>query len=509
MLLLCLLLLLRVPAHPQDLDPFAGEENAAARENELAEQGGPGAFSLRLRGQGAPGRTRQYQRLAWKGRHQEVYLLVERDPGETFWADFAAGYYHWHSSAHPFSLTAGDLRPGFGQGLVFGRSGGRGAPFPALRQDRQTPGYRASGENDALRGLALDGRAGSWEVVVLAGRAGRDARMGKEGQVISLPTSGLHRTRTEKTGQDLLNLWVGGARLRWARPSYQWGATFQALRFDRRVDLRKKDDRAFHGQAVRLSGTDFRLQWRGLSAAGEAGVDAQGRRGMLGVAMLRLGRQRLGATWRHYDPDFPTFFGGALGRSERGETGLLLNADLRWRGWQGRLWTDNWHSAQADQPRSQVLGWSLSAPLPPSLRLELSGQQNPGQDRRGRLKLRWTPQRRLELAARIEGRRLQGKGKAAAWGRLFSWRAAGQWQRLEWTCHLSRFHTSAYASRLYEYEYDLPGALSIRPLYGKGWRWYLLAARTWGPLRLAGRYRQQQGRRDAGLQLDLEWSPRS
>ncbi|MSR82103.1 MAG: hypothetical protein EXS58_04155 [Candidatus Latescibacteria bacterium] len=206
MLLLCLLLLLRVPAHPQDLDPFAGEENAAARENELAEQEGPGVFSLRLRGQGAPGRTRQYQRLTWKGRRQEAHLLVERDPGERHWADFAAGYYHWCHPTRPLAFTAGDLRPGFGQGLVFGRSGGRGAPFPALRQDRQNPGYRASGENDALRGLALDGRAGSWEVVVLAGRAGRDARMGKEGQVISLPTSGLHRTRTEKTGQDLLGL---------------------------------------------------------------------------------------------------------------------------------------------------------------------------------------------------------------------------------------------------------------------------------------------------------------
>ncbi|MSR82104.1 MAG: hypothetical protein EXS58_04160 [Candidatus Latescibacteria bacterium] len=261
---------------------------------------------------------------------------------------------------------------------------------------------------------------------------------------------------------------MGGARLRWARSSYQWGATFQALRFDRRVDLRRKDDRAFHGQTVRLSGADFRLQWRGLSAAGEAGVDAQGRSGALTVATLRLGRQRLGATWRRYDPDFPAFFGGAFGRSECGETGLLLNAELRWHRWQGRFWTDNWRPAQTDQPHSQVLGWSLSAPLPPSLRLDFSGQQHPGQDRRDRLDLRWTPQRHLELATRIEGHRLRGTGAITARGHLFSWRAAGQWRQLEWTCHLSRFHTSAYASRLYEY--DLPGALSIRPLYGKGWR---------------------------------------
>ncbi|MBI2503190.1 MAG: hypothetical protein HYW07_08135 [Candidatus Latescibacteria bacterium] len=509
MLLLLLLLLLRAPAHPQDLDPFAGEENALARESELAEQGGPGALSLRLRAQGTPGQTRQYQRLEWKGHGQEAYVLVERDPGEPRWNDFAAGYCHWHHPARPFALTAGDLRPGLGQGLIFGRTSGRGAPFPALRQDRQNPGYRASGENAALRGVALSGGAGSFEAVLLAGRAARDARIDKGGQVVSLPESGLHRTRTEETGRRLLGIWVGGARLRWAGRSYQWGATLQALRFDRRVDLRRKEDRAFHGQAMRLTGTDFRLQWRGLRAAGEAGVDARGRRGALGVGTLRLGRLRLGATWRRYDPDFPAFFGGALGRTgQRDEEGLLLCAEGRWQGWQGRLWADGWRPVQADhQPLSQVRGWSLIPPLRPSLRLELSGQQEPGQGGRARLSLAWNPYRRLELAARIEERRLRAKGEAAEQGRLFSWRASGNWHQLEWTCHLSHFHTSSYASRIYEYERDLPGALSIRPLYGKGWRWYLLAAYHWRVLRLSGRYRFQQGRHHAGLQLDLEWLP--
>jgi hypothetical protein len=503
-LLLCFLLLLRVPARPQDLDPFAGEENAAARENELAEEAALGALSLRLRLQGRPGQTRQYQRLEWQGQRQEFYVLAERDPGERDWNDFSAGYYHWHGPT--LALTAGDLRPGFGQGLVFGRSGGRGAPFPALRQDRPNPGYRASGENEALRGLALSGRAGAWELALLGGRATRDARTNKQGQVISLPTSGLHRTRTEKTGRHLLGLWVGGARLRRAGKLWQWGATLQALGFDQQLDLSKKGDRAFGGRAVQLAGADFGLQWQGLKAAGEAAADAQGRRGMLGVAALRLGRLNLGATWRRYDPDFPAFFAGALGRDERDETGLLLSAALRWQGWQGGLWREGWGPIQTQDPR-QVWGANLVPPLPRSLHLELAGQQTPGPDRRGRLHLSWSPHRRLELAGRIEARHLRDKDQNPQQGHLLSWRARGQWQGLEWTCHLSRFHASAYASRLYEYEYDLPGALSIRPLYGKGWRWYLLAARTWGPLRLAGRYRHQQGQRHAGMQLDLEWPP--
>ena len=39
-----------------------------------------------------------------------------------------------------------------------------------------------------------------------------------------------------------------------------------------------------------------------------------------------------------------------------------------------------------------------------------------------------------------------------------------------WTC----FQTGSYDSRIYAYEHDLPGVLTIRPLYGRGIRWFVL-----------------------------------
>ncbi|MBM3279412.1 MAG: hypothetical protein FJY95_15240 [Candidatus Handelsmanbacteria bacterium] len=47
--------------------------------------------------------------------------------GKARWGDFAAAHYHWRHSRRLFSLSAGDPRPGFGQGLVFGRPAGAGA----------------------------------------------------------------------------------------------------------------------------------------------------------------------------------------------------------------------------------------------------------------------------------------------------------------------------------------------------------------------------------------------
>jgi hypothetical protein len=70
--------------------------------------------------------------------------------------------------------------------------------------------------------------------------------------------------------------------------------------------------------------------------------------------------------------------------------------------------------------------------------------------------------------------------------------------------HGSLFAVDSYASRLYEY--DLPGAVSIRPLYGDGWRLYMLISRRWRGIEIALRYRLQRAgdtRHYAGVLVDV------
>ena len=49
------------------------------------------------------------------------------------------------------------------------------------------------------------------------------------------------------------------------------------------------------------------------------------------------------------------------------------------------------------------------------------------------------------------------------------------------TGSFSLFHTEGYGARLYNYESGLPGAVSIPPMYGRGFRWYLRARWSPGP----------------------------
>ena len=91
----------------------------------------------------------------------------------------------------------------------------------------------------------------------------------------------------------------------------------------------------------------------------------------------------------------------------------------------------------------------------------------------------------------------------AEWGLLGSVRFKTRWL----TLHASRFRTGSNWTRIYEHEADLPGAVSIRPLYGTGWRGYALVAVSYSGWRLSSRYRiqrDQQLRHNGGVQID--WS---
>ena len=81
--------------------------------------------------------------------------------------------------------------------------------------------------------------------------------------------------------------------------------------------------------------------------------------------------------------------------------------------------------------------------------------------------------------------------------------------RGEWSLQATRYRTGGYAARIYEYERDLPGSVSIRPLYGDGWRVCALGGlRLDGPLGplwiwLRGRLQARPLKRQAGVQVEL------
>jgi hypothetical protein len=111
------------------ISSVCGEEfleggDAGFLEQRLDDVGLLGEVAVRWRVRGAEGaweRLQVYQRVEWRlGERQAFFALAERDPGEEDWSDFRSFYYRIGGGKG--ELVIGDVRPGFGAGLVFGRN---------------------------------------------------------------------------------------------------------------------------------------------------------------------------------------------------------------------------------------------------------------------------------------------------------------------------------------------------------------------------------------------------
>ena len=531
----------------EDADALAHEEGAgaaslASRLADLTASGWSGRWRLQGREPGYR-EARVYQRLEWKAPGgAALYALAEKDPGERSWRDFASAYVA--ADLAGVEAVAGDLRPGFAQGLVFSRHGWRGgAAMAGPRRDSRATGYRSAAENHSVRGLSLRRRRSGFEAAVLAGVIRFDARIDEFGRATSLPQSGYHVTPGERSRADRLGGQVGVLRLRRERGRLSFGTTLLKVRFSRPVDLRRpgRVEYAFHGRGQSTAGLD--LAWRARRFQGFGEVALQDRGGLGWVGGLRLsGPLTAGVLLRAYDPEYHAFFGGAPGaggmKNVRGVLAAVghRRTGLRFYGDRHRRPERTYYYPKASGHTLFGAEWSLARPLkslrrrgPEGLRPALGplaawnpkislrqglkpvwkeGEAATAKSRKVRFDLRRNGKGRLRMVRlRLEtgrvrtGSRTDRAANASAAVRL-------RLGALRCTGHLSRFRVDSWDARIYEYEYEVPGAVSIRALNGAGWRAYGLLELRKAPVAASLRYRfeRRRGREDghlASVQLDL------
>ncbi len=486
-------------------------EEGAALEDALDDEERRAAFRVRWRVRGWDG-VQWYQRGEWLQKNQQFFVLVERDAGES-WRDFSALYYR--RTGRLGEVVVGDVRAGFAGGLVFGRGRSGGVATRLSLRDNKSLGYRSTVENGAVRGVVWRHEKERWQWTLLAGRAALDARINEAGYATSLPESGLHVSETERMGRDILTTVVAGLRLRRSVERGHVGIVLQELDFSRRLDLRRRGRTpwGFVGDRQFMGAIDGAWACKGYALGVEAGLDRGGHWAGIGQIQKHWHWVRLRLMGRYYPPTFHSFWGAAPGAgSMQNEVGGVAVVEGR----QWRLYGDFYQRPQRSYLlpvaaeyatwgghwRWRIRGWQgrllWQERSRPRWQLERLWQDR---TRRGRFDVergRWS----------LQGQqlRLWRSGGGREWGRALTLRGRWQqpWGRL--VAHGSLFATDSHASRLYEYEYDLPGAVSIRPLYGRGWRCYVLATLRWRAGEMALRYRLERAgaiRHFAGIFIEL------
>lgn len=164
-------------------------------------------------------------RLKWKNSQQGLYRYArylggagrfsygatfESDAQESLLPDFISA--HLQYDAGRFKLLLGDFSAGYGQGLAMDKSfsmSALGSPAAIIKRKHDFKGYTATGENDALRGLAASvdfGAAGRLQAFFSA--ATLDATT-TDSTYTSLPATGYHRTDFQKSQKDALREFTG------------------------------------------------------------------------------------------------------------------------------------------------------------------------------------------------------------------------------------------------------------------------------------------------------------
>ncbi len=513
-----------------DAEPL-DEEAAAELEEALADALVAAAWSTRVRVRGASADPHELalcgRVLGQIGSRAEVWLLSERDAGEPGWSDFRAGYLHLRAGSGPADIVIGDLLPGWGAGLVCARSASMGAlPLELPRADSRLLGFRSTSENRAIRGLAVRDSLGGWTLTALAGRAVRDGRLGDAGEVVSLPASGTHVTRAEVAGRDLFGMTVAGVRASRRARAWSWGASAIGERFDQPLDLRRPERKpwAFHGRQHGLAAVEGGVDRGSLRAQAEMALAADGHQGAVGLVQWQRRRSRWRLLARRFEPGFYSFFGGAASRNQmENERGIMLAGNGR--GWQ--LYADRYRRPARTYyyPRPATLTtlggrarWRPERRTAATLWLRRDRgpywqQGGPvAQDRRvARLDIeRGTPRRGALVRLRLDATRLRRRPGTDEWGCALSLLWRQRWRGGHLSLHGTRFATDSYHSAVYQYEDDLPGLATVRPLHGTGWRWYGMLSVDRGQWRVAARYRcERRGplRHCFGLQVERAPAP--
>ena len=156
------------------------------------------------------GDMRLYQRLEITSPTRlSAFFLTERDPEEPTLTDHVTGYI-----ALPLSrvnIIIGDVRPEWGQGLLFSRRTRSATGLSYARTRNATRlGNRTSIEHGALRGIYLSGSHTHLFWSLMYGRMTWDATFGSNTRIY---TSGLHHTETSQARKNALRERLTGANI--------------------------------------------------------------------------------------------------------------------------------------------------------------------------------------------------------------------------------------------------------------------------------------------------------
>ncbi len=447
----------------------------------------------------------------------EAALLMEKDPGETDFADHLAGYLTINEMGILRRIVLGDFAITAGQGLVFWQAFGLGKGGEAVRVGRSpellSP-YGSATEGFGARGAAAQLGGEYTDAVLFYSHRGRDASIDAEtGTAGAFGIDGLHRSESEQARRSSVEEQMAGGHASAHLPLWdgtlQAGISAQGARYT--IPSEPRTPFGFRGDEAWVLGANAGWSGERLALFGEAALAHTHVPAFIGGLEADLtSRASVALIARRYHERFLSLQGAAFGERDgvQNEEGVYFGLRLRP---VPRLkisaWTDVYrfpnrsyfvHLPSSGNEASCTAEYAIDRGTALRLRLghvskdqTAAAEDEAGREirpvaRRIQSSLRAELQHEAENGTRL---RLRAEYVHTEWD---AWLAAGDgmllsadlrlrpFRTLSLLGRLTAYGTDSYDTRLYQFEHDVRGVMQNVVMYGDGLRAYLLL--QWQPL---------------------------
>lgn len=480
--------------------------------------------------QGSP--LRNYTRL-YLSMPQKTTLgvLIEKDPGEENITDHKTGFLQVQSNNDKAVLIGGYYTLGFAQGLLFSRKSFFGKSqepiHPVTRRETGGRGYLSSSESEGFLGLFGNYEYRSLSVSIFGAQTKRDARIDESGEIENIIDSGYHRTATERSVQDKLEERLAGIRFRLSpRNNIKIGATAAAFRYKPGIAVEDPDKKLykFSGSDLQLAGFDFSVIAKNIEIFGEIGFSDPGSRGFVAGMTWSEPDTKIGMLYRDYAHDFYSPFGSSFADKSteiRNEKGFYIGLKHKFNRYADismyiDIYKHPWRSFSIPVPENgrdyfaQILishirnasfyiNWKRRIGLTGRNYLDEYGimrkYYEPETSDRIRLQGDFQLLQKLRLISRIETRASRSESQNKNFLEAITGNPGLLWSAkmvfdyfpgMRFTVQATLF--SSNGTRLYQYEPDLPGFLTLKQFTSKGERFSILISRSWAYAKLSLKY---------------------
>jgi hypothetical protein len=275
--------------------------------------------------------------------HLQAGFVAEKDAGEAFLNKRRKGleYYSIHALLKDIgkirSLTIGDFKASFGQGLVISNDFTPSRSSILSQAERRNNGFRrhySTNENDFFRGAASTISLGKFDISAFYSTRKADASITEENTILSFKTDGIHRTEGDLEKKHLVNIRTTGGNIRYITPQFFIGMTALTCSFGGlSVEPDPKPYNKFYFRGKRNSNISLDYKWRRgrIDIYGETAFSQNGAAATLN-ALQWSASSGLNALilYRYYDRRYQAFYGNAFSQSStvQNEEGLYIS--MQW-----------------------------------------------------------------------------------------------------------------------------------------------------------------------------------